>query len=369
MKIAIDAKWFYQGPPSGHIVVRKLVEKLIDQGDGHQIYIILNKNDQSKTFPFQQQNVHLIYVWGGNNLLSNVFLLPFTLFKYQLDLVIFQNFIPIISNFKRISFIYDLIFLTKPEYFTLKERIYLNPLTLLSRRSHRICTISGSEKARIAKYLPNKTDKIDVVYMGISSAFRPREFHDQALVDEVIAKYKLPERFILYVGRLNVRKNIKNLILALPRVHNKEIQLVIAGPHDTGTLNVQELTRELGVQDKVHVTGFIDGEHLPILYSLATIFCFPSFEEGFGLPPLESMASGVPAIVSNCSSLPEVCGVAGIYIDPNSPESIAAAVDGLLDDAVYYQSMRELGLDWVKRFTWESSASSLLKSAMRAVED
>lgn len=368
MKIGIDAKWFFNGPPSGRIVIRNLVENLINIKSNDELYIFLDKKEQEEIFPYQADNVHLIYLWAGNNMLSNVFVLPVRAWSLQLDIVIFQNFTPFFSNFKRYAYIHDVLFKTHPEFYTLVERLYLSPLKLLARYADRLCTVSSTEKRRMIDTGYANGDDTDIIYHGVDASFGPREQHDAEQLLKVAAKYKLPDKFILFVGRLNVRKNVFNLLKSIPLLKNKTVPLVVVGGYDWKMTSVDHLLDELKIRDRVIFTGPIYGEDLSIIYSLAKVFCFVSYAESFGLPALEGMASGVPIVVSDRTCLPEICGEAALYADPDDPQAIAQLVDNLLDDTALWHKMRRLGLARASDFTWRKSAEALLESAHKTME-
>jgi glycosyltransferase involved in cell wall biosynthesis len=150
---------------------------------------------------------------------------------------------------------------------------------------------------------------------------------------------------------------------------NQEIPIVIVGSKDWKILDIDKLIDDLGINKRVIFSGFVLDNILPVIYSLATIFCFPSYAEGFGLPALEAMASGVPVVVSNTTSLPEICGDAGNYVNPNDPQDIAAMIDLLLKDNQLYNYKRSKGLERAKHFTWENSAKKLLECICKVVEN
>ncbi len=132
---------------------------------------------------------------------------------------------------------------------------------------------------------------------------------------------------------------------------------------------IDDLLNELDIVDRVIFTGPVYGDDLPRIYALATVSCFVSYAESFGLPALEGMASGVPVVVSNRTCLPEICGDAALYANPDSPAEIAKGIDALLDDRQLWQSKRELGLSRPHDFTWRRSAETLLASAHRAQKE
>jgi len=367
MKIGIDAKWFFNGPPSGRVVIRNLVKHLVALPTDDEFYIFLDKRERKEMFPHQRPNLHLVYIWGGNNMLSNVFVVPVRAWHLHLDVFIFQNFSPVFSNFKRHAFIHDVLFKTHPEFYTKVERLYLWPLKFLVKFAHRLCTVSATEKRRMTEIGYGNNLDIDVVYHGVDEAFKPKEQHEAVALKAVAEKYGLPAEFLLYVGRLNVRKNVFNLIKAISLLKNSTIPLVVVGGYDWKMTNLDDLLTELDIRERVIFTGPVYGDDLPCIYALATVFSFVSYAESFGLPALEGMASGVPVVVSNSTCLPEICGNVALYADPDNPGEIACRIDTLLDDRKLWQNQRELGLKRSHEFTWRRSAESLLASAHRAV--
>jgi glycosyltransferase involved in cell wall biosynthesis len=197
--------------------------------------------------------------------------------------------------------------------------------------------------------------------MGVQKRFKPQEYHSKEEIARVRAKYNLPERFILYVGRINARKNIENIIRSLSYLKSGDIKFVLGGNYDWKTLNLPELTKELRIEDRVLALGFIDDLDLPILYSIAYLFCYVSHDEGFGLPPIESLASGVPVVVANAGSLPEICRDAGVYCNPHDPKDIAEKLDSLLSDSSLYEYKKKKGIEIAKKYNWADSAKHLME--------
>lgn len=370
MKIAIDAKWYFEGPPSGRLVIRNIVENIIINNQEDEIYIILKKSDKSRTLPFLNERVRLIFVWGNNNLISNLLFVPFAISKYKIDVCVFQFFCSIFGNFKKIVYIHDVIFKTHPEYFGLKERIYFLPMKFLARRSDGIITVSKYVQDRIKEYkFIGKEKKSYVVYNGVSTNYKKKEFFSSTELGQIKAKYGLPPKFLLYVGRLNERKNILNLLKSLNYIDDNDIKLVLCGKYDWKMFDVNKKINEMNLNNRVKLIGYVSDDELPLLYSLASVFCYVSFEEGFGLPPLEAMSSGVPVVVSNSSSLPEVCGDAGYYVDPYSPKDIAEKITLALKDKDLRKEKIASGLERVKKFTWQNSFDRIVKICKEVVDE
>ncbi len=370
MKIGIDAKWYFDGPPSGKRVVRSLTDALLDVDDKNEYYIFLDRKHKQKNFPqTEKKNVKLCYVWAGNNLVSNVFVLPYFSFRHKLDVLLYQNFVSPFDQAKRVAYVHDILFLSNPEYYTIYERLYFAPLKFLTRRSHLIITVSDEEKRRLLKFkYSDRDEKIIVAYHGVDSSFQPKENYAKERIHETRIRFRLPDSFLLYVGRLNLRKNVDNLLRAIPHLKNKDIPLVIVGADDWKKSNHLEIIKGLGIQNRIHFTGAVYQE-LGMIYSMAKIFCFPSFAESFGLPPLEAMASGVPIVVSNTTSLPEICGDAGNYITPDDPKEIARVIDNLLLNEELLVACKARGIERAKKFTWGNAAQLIIESMTGIVKN
>jgi glycosyltransferase involved in cell wall biosynthesis len=360
MKIGIDAKWYFEGPPSGQMVVRNLVNALIECESIHEIILFLDEKYTDAPLDRNSGKVKKIYIWAKNNLISNLLCIPLASRKYELDVLIYQNFVSIFGRYKKIAYIHDIIFLTHPEYYTLIERLYFFPMKYLTRRADHVITVSVSEKNRLIEYNYRSKGSVYVVYHGVDGRFKPHLLQPQDLLEKLRKRFHLPEKFILYVGRLNSRKNVPNLLRGFSNIRDKGIPLVLVGGYDWKSDDIESVIKKLSLKERLVFTGPVYGDDLGALYSLATLFCFPSFEESFGLPPLEAMASGVPVIVSSSSSLPEICADAGTYIDPNSPESITKSIDELLSNEELYNRKKELGILQAKKFQWKNSARNMI---------
>ena len=176
-------------------------------------------------------------------------------------------------------------------------------------------------------------------------------------------KHDITFPFILYLGTLEPRKNLKSLILAYNEIKKKfpEYKLIIGGAKGWGYKNIFQIIDNLGIDKDIIFTGYIPEKDLPSLYNSAELFVYPSFYEGFGLPPLEAMACGTPVITSNTSSLPEVVGNAGIMVDPNNVNQLADAMYKVLTDDNLRRDMIKKGLKRAKMFSWKKTAKETLK--------
>lgn len=366
MRIGIDAKSYFQGPVSTRIVLQNILPELFEQYPEHEWVIFLDRKDKHRHFPFKQSNITVQYVWADNNMLSNLLVLPRHLKKLGVQTVVFQMFPAYSHKFASVAFVHDVLFRDFPHFFTLKERLYFSPMRCLTRRSTRIVATTAYVTNDLIKfkYARNRA-QIDIVPLGVSPVFKPREHLDKGLLKQVSEKFMLPNDFVLFVGRLNIRKNIENLLQAIPLLENTSIAIAIVGKEDWKSPNLQSVLHDHQIKNRIIFTGGVSNEELIGIYALAKIFCFPSYAEGFGLPPLEAMAAGVPVVVSDRTALPEVCGDAAVYINPEKPESIAQAINLLLRDANTYNLKRNAGFRRAELFSWKHSATKLMNSVIK----
>ena len=371
MRIGIDAKWYFTGPVSTQVVLQNLLPELFALCPEHEWVVFLDKKDKHLGFPYQEKNIYIRYVWADNNMLSNLFIVPATFSRAGVEVMLFQTFPSFRRKVPSISFIHDVLFRGFPQFFTWKERLYFVPLEWLTRhRTDRLIATTGFVAEDLLKYNYTRSrSRIDIVPLGVSPKFKPLSQHPEALVARVKEKFALPAQYILYVGRLNVRKNIENLLKALPLLHNTGIPLVIIGKNDWKAPDLEKILSLPEISRRILMPGDMTDEELTVVYAMAKVFCFPSFAEGFGLPPLEAMASGVPVVVADATALPQVCGDAAIYIDPARPASIAHALDELLTDEELYNRKRKSGLERASQFTWEKTARAVLQSIANATKN
>jgi glycosyltransferase involved in cell wall biosynthesis len=370
MKIGIDAKWYFSGPPSGRRVVRGLVEGLMAiAGREHELHLFLDERAAGRTPPgFAPERCH--YIWGHVNQLANLSIVPGIADRVGLDAVVYQNFAPPMRRVRhaRIAFVHDVIFAERPEFFTWRERLYFAPLRALTVRASRVCTVSESEKLRMARLGYAISDRIDVVPNAVDDVFHPRAELDPVHVEVVLHALGIREPYVLFVGRLTARKNVAALVRAMAHVKTANLLLVIVGAVDPTSADLPEVARTAGVGDRVRFVGPMGDDRLPALYAAASVFCFASLDESFGLPPLEAMAAGTPAIVSDRPAIVETCGDAAVYIDPTDPVAIAGAIDALMNDAPRRAALIARGRVRASAFTWKRSAERLFASVQTAVE-
>ena len=254
--------------------------------------------------------------------------LPGELEAWEVDLYHSPFFAcPLIKVCRYVVTLHDVIPLAAPEYsqpeFTHFFERRARPCLELADH---VVTVSEFSRRDILKHIDIPAEKVSVVPECVSPSFYPKEGER---VDSVLRDFGIPTSYILYVGSLEPRKNLDSLVRAYSRLSPETMQglcLVIAGPSQRSGLDADRLADELGIREHVILLGHVADEDLPRLYRQARMFAFLSRYEGFGLPVLEAMASGVPVITSSATSLPEVAGDAALFVDPNDVDGLSAAI-------------------------------------------
>lgn len=235
--------------------------------------------------------------------------------------------------------------------------IYNREIPWITKNCDSIITVSSYSKKDIADTLGFPEEKIFVTHLAAEEIYYPR--NKVECKNFINKEYGIKDDFILYVGGFSPRKNIKGLIQAFGRIKEKlknNCKLVILGKKGRSYYDYRDLAYNLGLKEDVVFTGYVPVEQLPIFYNAAAIFCYPSFYEGFGLPPLEAMACGTPTISSNVTSMPEILGDDVIYIEPEDVEAMSEKILQLLGDKKLRVEMSFKGLRRSAMYSWKKTA-------------
>lgn len=292
---------------------------------------------------------------------------PFQLGRYDLyHALAFVS--PLLLTVPSVVTLYDLSFIHYPQVLTPARRMYLRLLTAAScRRARRVIGISHSTARDIAATFGIAPDRIDVAACGYDTArYRPLPPADIAAFRQA---RDLPERFWLFVGTLEPRKNLTTLLdayAALPP--HERLPLVLGGGKGWLYEDIFARVEQHRLAGQVRFTGFLPAEDLPLWYNSAEAFVYPSIFEGFGLPVLEAMACGTPVIVSDASSLPEVAGAAGMCVPPLDVPAWTQALRRAAQDADWRDHARQQGLVEAQRFTWQEAAAATVMSYRHALD-
>jgi glycosyltransferase involved in cell wall biosynthesis len=225
-----------------------------------------------------------------------------------------------------------------------------------ARRATRILTVSESSKRDILRFVDLPPEKIDVTYNSYDPRFGVEP--DAETVVRVRERFQLHDEFVLYAGNVKPHKNLERLIGAFHLVRNRgldHLKLVLIGDDISKYASLRRAVHRHQLHKYVRFFGYVPEDTLAVMYRLAGVFVFPSLYEGFGLPPLEAMASGTPVVTSNVSSLPEVAGDAAVKVDPYDPSAIADGIYRVLTDQRFRDDLRRRGLARAREFSWEAS--------------
>jgi len=256
-----------------------------------------------------------------------------------------------------VATVHDLTAMLMPENHSLKVRLSILPFLARSiDTARRIVTLSHAVARDLAFHFPESAGKVRVVPPGIDPEFRPAA---REAIEATRRELGAPLGYVLYAGTLEPRKNLATLLDAwqLVATQGEAPPLLLAGPYGWGS---RDLMRRIdGLAPRVRALGHVDRALLVRLFQAATVFVYPSFSEGFGLPPAEALACGVPTVVSNVSSLPEVVGDAGVQVDPEDAGALAAALGGLLADPARREELGRRAVARAARFNWERAAEEM----------
>lgn len=263
--------------------------------------------------------------------------------------------IPLLASCKCVCAVLDLMYLVVPEYrrrLSLAAKLYYAvPGKKFLQKADKILTCSGHSRKDIIRIYGVDASKIEIIPLSVSRIYYPET--DDAKIDLMKVKYGIKGRYLLYLGNLKPHKNVKSVISAFSKIASEfdDLSLVIAGPKEHLYRELAEQTRKLGLSQRIIFTGTIsESDHPHILYSGAEVFVMPSLYEGFGLPPAEAMACGVPVVSSSTTSIPEVVKDAGLLIDPEKPDDIAQAIKRILQNPGLKQELVAKGLEYVKEY-------------------
>ncbi|MDP1883792.1 MAG: glycosyltransferase family 1 protein [Candidatus Moranbacteria bacterium] len=384
MRIGIDVRCFTQGRNTG---VEEYTFNLLTnlfRLDTRNEYVLFFNSFRSEAVDFswikEFPNVSLKKFSWPNKLLNFLFwYLDWPKIDKLIggtDVFFMPNIIfgSVSRNTKLVLTIHDLSFARYPETFSWKRRwwhIFINPRKMCLR-ADRVIAVSDSSAQDVAKLFRIRQEKIRIVHSGLSEKFKVLDRNNGELI-RVKEKYSLPYKFILFLGTIEPRKNIAAIVAAYSQLQKdaagagqEEIAkygLVIAG--SDGWLN-GEIFAEINAskfRDKIIVAKFINEADKAYVMNLASLFVYPSVFEGFGFPPLEAMACGVPVITSNNSSLPEIVGNGGIMIDPHKPDELCRAMKEVIMDKGLRDDLVAKGFVQAKNFNWSKTAEEFLKMA------
>lgn len=350
-----------------HGYIYQLLAHLPDAAPELQFTIFVGAGDPPKSSQFAVRRSRWNTERPTNRILWEQLAQPFQL--GGLDLMHELAFVaPVIMPRPFVVTVYDLSFVRYPERLTRTRRLYLRLLTGYScRRARRVIAISQSTADDLVTLLHIPREKIDLAIPGVELRYHPLSAADVA---QFRVQKGLPDRFMLFVGTIEPRKNLPILLrayAALPPTDRMAVHLILAGGKGWMSDDVPRLIEQLGLSDNVHMPGYVSDEELPLWYNAAETFVYPSVYEGWGLPVTEAMACGTPVITSNASSLPEAVGDVGQCLPPDDLAAWTDALAKAIHDSAWRTESGEQGRLRAAGFTWQNTAASTVVSYQKAL--
>jgi glycosyltransferase involved in cell wall biosynthesis len=332
---------------------RSLIEALSKQFPENQYLVYSPKVKSSRQIDafFEVENIQLklpingTFLWRSLNILKDLLRDKVQIFhglSHEIPFAI-QH-----TKIKSIVTIHDLIFLRFPQYYKFIDRkLYEWKSRSACKRADQIIAISEKTKADIIEFYGINPEKIEVIYQSCDDSFKTP--FPQTTLDKIRTTYKLPHKYLLNVGTIENRKNLKLIVQALKDV-NEEYKLVVIGKKTTYFKEVEKEIKLLRLSDRIIFLKNIPFADLPGIYQMASVFVYPSFYEGFGIPIIEALYSGIPTIAAIGSCLEEAGGPDSIYVNPNDPEGLSAAITQVLSSSTLQNEMKQKGLEFVQKF-------------------
>ena len=372
MKIGINALFFqYPATGSGQYMTHLLAA--LAQADTQNEYVLLGPlpvaGQNQTTFPYEVQAVPG-FVGGNENIQKVVWEQltgPAAAHKAGVDIFHIPYFAPpLLPRTPTVVTIHDVIPMRLPAYQPdAKVKAYMRLVASAAHKATMIITVSEHAKQDMVDALKLPAERIRVIYEAAGVEYQPVTAPET--LEKARAKYGLGARYVFYLGGLDQRKNVPQLVRAFAHLHGQlgddSLQLLIAGNPDKqkGPLfpDPRPVAADLGMTGQI-IYRFIDEEDKAAIYSGASLFVFPSLYEGFGLTPLEAMSCGAPVVCSNRTSLPEVVGDAALTVDPDDTRALTEAMRSVLTNEELQQDLRARSLQRAKLFSWDKTANETI---------
>jgi glycosyltransferase involved in cell wall biosynthesis len=356
VRIALDARKLHDYGIGTYI--RNLLKQL-SRLDQETEFVVFCKTQDAPTVAGLGPNFRAVVQKAGNYSIAEQWQIPVALKRQGITLFHAPHYVlPPLVPCRSVVTIHDCIHLMFPQYLPnwLAHGYARASIEMAARRATRVLTVSESSKRDILRFVDVDPDKIDVIYNAYDERFAI-EPHEDDLV-RLRERYQMQAPFILYAGNVKPHKNLERLIDAFHLMRGRgldDVKLIMIGDDISKYAALRRAVHRHQLHSSVRFLGYLPEDKLAVMYRLATVFVFPSLYEGFGLPPLEAMASGTPVVTSNVSSLPEVAGDAAVLVDPYDPQAIADGIERVLNDRDLRDTLRRKGLARAKQFSWEDS--------------
>lgn len=356
MRIGIDARKLHDYGIGTYI--RNLLRELARLDQQTEFVLLCRANDVELVRALGP-NFRPVVETAGNYSIAEQIKVPLALRREGVDLFHAPHYVlPPLVHCRSVVTIHDCIHLMFPQYLPNRAALAYarTSMALAARRATRVLTVSETSKSDIMKFFGTDPSKIDVIYNAYDERFGIEPVEEDVV--RVRERYQLHDEFVLYAGNVKPHKNLERLIDAFQIVRSRgldHLKLVMIGDDISKYAALRRAVHRYQLHNYVRFLGYLPEQTLAVMYRLAGVFVFPSLYEGFGLPPLEAMASGTPVVTSNVSSLPEVAGDAAQLVDPHDPEAIADGIYRVLTDVDLRRDLRRRGLARARQFSWGAS--------------
>jgi glycosyltransferase involved in cell wall biosynthesis len=368
MKIAIEAQRIFRGKRHGmDIVILEALRAMQELDHQENIHVFLQPDEDVSLKPSKNLSIHEI--GPANYAYWEQFLLPKAIQESGVDLLhTTSNTAPVNLKIPLIVTIHDVIYLenlmlNKGTWYQRLGNLYRRwNVPAIAKKAQKIITVSDYENERIQHYLKIPAQNIVTVYNACSKHFFTS--YSSSEIRDFLQVQGLPERFVLYLGNTDPKKNLGNVLKALKLIKDwGKLDFKLVMP-DLGETYLQaELKKQSSsdIRPFIHLTGYIPNQQLPFLYQGALCFLYPSLRESFGIPMLEAMASSCPLICSNTSAMPEIAQNAAYYVDPLNAKEIAHGILNMISNSSERETLLANGIKRVSEFSWQKTAEKMLK--------
>ncbi|MEI6883260.1 MAG: glycosyltransferase family 1 protein [Bacteroidota bacterium] len=369
MRIGIEGQRLFRRKKHGmDMVALELVKNLMKIDYENEYYIFVKKDENPclesiRNFNIVELESKSYPIWEQKSL-------PIAAKKAGCEILhCTSNTAPIYTSIPLVVTLHDIIYMESLSLFKKGFSNYQKfgniyrrmVIPRVAKKCIKLITVSEYSKNRISTFFHIDDSRIKAIYNGVSPHFHPTTNNE--IISNIKLSYKLPEKFVLFLGNTDPKKNTIGVLRAIS-IFNKtsedKIHLVMLDFEKEALINLIDKVRDKDLINYITLPGYVNYSDLPGIYSMSSIFLYPSLTEGFGIPILEAMACGTPVITSNTSSMPEIGGNAAIFIDPYKPEQIADAIALLLSDPEKCKQLVTLGFEQSKKFTWRNMATEVL---------
>ena len=367
LRIGIDIHSIGSQKGGNETYYRELIKEMIQFPCDHTFFLYYTDPRASEQIA-PPERFRLERLRPSHRILRIPFTLPLRVRHDKLDVFHAQFIVPPFLKCKTVTTIPDIAFEHVPQFFPVRQRAWLKLLVRESaKRAVHIITVSEYSKRDLVETYGVSAEKITVTYEGAGEEFIPLD--REKAKEHLARKYGIQDEFILYLGRLQARKNLARLVESYANVRKSGLphKLVLAGKQDSLFEPVLARIRELNLENDIVMPGYVAAEDVPAFFNAAEVFVYISFYEGVGLPILEAMACGTPVITSRGTSLEEVAGDGAILVDPMDESSIAEALTRVLSDADLRHRLGQAGLARSRQFNFKNAAEQTIGVYERAM--